>query len=38
MAAQIAAAGRGIITDGGFHPGMPAALVRYAAPCFDALE
>jgi saccharopine dehydrogenase (NAD+, L-lysine-forming) len=35
---QIEAAGRCFITDGGFHPGLPAALVRYAAPCFDRLE
>jgi hypothetical protein len=26
------------ITDGGFHPGLPAALVRYTAPYFDRLE
>ena len=26
------------ITDGGFHPGVPAALVRYAATFFDQLE
>ncbi|MEL6606037.1 MAG: saccharopine dehydrogenase NADP-binding domain-containing protein [Cyanobacteria bacterium J06614_10] len=26
------------ITDGGFHPGVPAAMVRYAAPKFDTLE
>lgn len=26
------------ITDGGFHPGLPAALVRYAARYFDSLE
>jgi len=26
------------ITDGGFHPGVPAALVRYAASNFDQIE
>jgi len=26
------------IADGGFHPGLPAALVRYVAPHFDRLE
>ncbi|MBN2410990.1 saccharopine dehydrogenase NADP-binding domain-containing protein [candidate division KSB1 bacterium] len=26
------------ITDGGFHPGVPAALVRYAAEQFDKLD
>lgn len=31
-------AGRCFITDGGFHPGVPAALVHYAAPHFDRLE
>jgi len=36
-AAQIAAAGCCFVTDGGFHPGLPAALVRYAAPHFDHL-
>ncbi|MGD8306635.1 MAG: saccharopine dehydrogenase NADP-binding domain-containing protein [Ignavibacteria bacterium] len=30
--------GRCFITDGGFHPGVPAALVRYAAIKFDILE
>ena len=34
---QISAAGRCFITDGGFHPGLPAALVRYIAPRFDRL-
>jgi saccharopine dehydrogenase (NAD+, L-lysine-forming) len=29
---------RCFITDGGFHPGVPAAMVRYAATKFDALE
>ncbi|MCP4698759.1 MAG: saccharopine dehydrogenase [Gammaproteobacteria bacterium] len=35
---QIEAAGRCFITDGGFFPGLPAALIRYAAPEFDRLE
>lgn len=26
------------ITEGGFHPGLPAALVRYVAPEYDRLE
>jgi hypothetical protein len=30
--------GRCFITDGGFHPGVPAAMVRYAAMKFDTLE
>jgi saccharopine dehydrogenase (NAD+, L-lysine-forming) len=34
---RIEDSGRLFITDGGFHPGLPAALVRYAAPCFDRL-
>ena len=38
MAQEIAAAGCCFITDGGFHPGLPAALVRYLAPQFDSLE
>jgi len=29
--------GRCFITDGGFHPGLPAALIRYAANQFDEL-
>ena len=37
LAARIARAGRCFITDGGFHPGLPAALVRFAAPHFDTL-
>ena len=36
-APQIEAAGRCFVTDGGFHPGLPAALVRYAAPRFDQI-
>lgn len=38
LAMQITAAGCCFITDGGFHPGLPAALVRYAVPFFDRLE
>ncbi len=34
---EIRDAGRCFITDGGFHPGLPAALVRYAAAQFDRL-
>ncbi len=30
--------GRCFITDGGFHPGVPAAMVRYAATKFDKLQ
>lgn len=35
---QIEAAGRCFITDGGFHPGLPGALIRYAIPQFDLLD
>ena len=38
LAPEIERAGRCFITDGGFHPGLPAALVRYAAARFDRLE
>ena len=38
LSGEIEAAGRWFVTDGGFHPGLPAALVRFAAPCFDRLE
>jgi len=38
MAARIEAAGRCFITDGGFHPGLPAALVRLAASRFERLH
>lgn len=38
MAGQIQQAGRCFITDGGFHPGLPAWMVRYAAQSFDQLE
>lgn len=35
---EIKKAGLCFVTDGGFHPGMPAALVRYASLLFDQLE
>lgn len=38
MEAEIQQTGRCFITDGGFHPGLPAVLVRYAAQSFDILE
>jgi hypothetical protein len=38
MSAEITQAGRCFITDGGFHPGLPAALIRYVAPSFDRVE
>lgn len=38
MSGEIAEAGCCFITDGGFHPGLPAALIRHVAPCFDHLE
>jgi len=38
MEAAIQHAGCCFITDGGFHPGLPAFLVRYAAQFFDQLE
>jgi len=38
MAERIEAEGRCFITEGGFHPGLPAALVRYIAPRFDQLD
>lgn len=38
MADEIERAGLCFITDGGFHPGLPAALVRYAAEQFDRLD
>ena len=37
LAPEIEEAGLCFVTDGGFHPGVPAALVRYAAPRFDQL-
>lgn len=38
MSQQIKSSGCCFVTDGGFHPGLPAALIRYVAPCFDHLE
>ncbi|MBI5060172.1 saccharopine dehydrogenase NADP-binding domain-containing protein [candidate division KSB1 bacterium] len=38
LARQIEAAGRLFITQAGFHPGLPAALIRYLAPRFDRLN
>lgn len=38
LAGDIERAGRCFITEAGFHPGLPAALVRYAAAYFDAIE
>ncbi|UCH62130.1 MAG: saccharopine dehydrogenase NADP-binding domain-containing protein [Fidelibacterota bacterium] len=38
LADKIKGAGRCFITDGGFHPGVPAALVRYAGDKIDHLE
>jgi Saccharopine dehydrogenase NADP binding domain len=37
LADEIRKAGSCFITDGGFHPGLPAFLVRYAAQSFDHL-
>jgi saccharopine dehydrogenase (NAD+, L-lysine-forming) len=37
MAAEIQQAGCCFITDAGFHPGLPAFLVRYVAQYFDGL-
>ncbi len=38
MEEAIRQAGRCFITDGGFHPGLPAFMVRYTAQFFDQLE
>jgi saccharopine dehydrogenase-like NADP-dependent oxidoreductase len=38
LSAEIEKDGLCFITDGGFHPGLPAALVRYAAGSFDSLQ
>ena len=38
LEAQIESSGRLFISDGGFHPGLPAALIRFAAPEFDRLQ
>ncbi len=35
---NITEAGLCFITDGGFHPGLPAALIRHLAPRFDRLD
>lgn len=35
---EIREAGRCFIADAGFHPGLPAALIRYVAQHFDSLE
>lgn len=35
---EIAKAGRCFITEAGFHPGLPSALVRFAAGHFDKIE
>lgn len=37
-ASEIEQAGRCFITEAGFHPGLPAAMVRYAAAQLDTLE
>jgi saccharopine dehydrogenase (NAD+, L-lysine-forming) len=37
LADEIADAGRCFVTDGGFHPGLPAVLVRWAAGRLDEL-
>ena len=38
MAGEITDSGYCFITDGGFHPGLPAALIRYAAQFFDHMK
>ena len=38
LAGKVEQAGSCFITDGGFHPGLPAALVRYAARHFDEMH
>ncbi len=35
---KIQGSGRCFISEGGFHPGLPAALIRYGANFFDSLE
>ncbi len=35
---RIHAAGRCFLTDGGYHPGLPAALIRFAAAHFDTVR
>jgi saccharopine dehydrogenase (NAD+, L-lysine-forming) len=38
LAPEIKRAGRCFITEAGFHPGLPSALVRYAATQLDVIE
>jgi hypothetical protein len=38
LAEEIKRSGRCFITEAGFHPGLPAALVRYAATFLDSIE
>ncbi|MFQ5891226.1 MAG: saccharopine dehydrogenase family protein [Candidatus Methanofastidiosia archaeon] len=38
MAGKIEKAGSCFITEAGFHPGLPAAMVRYVAQYFDLIE
>jgi saccharopine dehydrogenase (NAD+, L-lysine-forming) len=38
LAPEIEAKGRCFVTEAGFHPGLPSALVRFAAEHFDKLE
>lgn len=38
LAGEIESRGRWFVTEAGFHPGLPAALVRYAADQLDRLE
>jgi hypothetical protein len=38
LAREITSAGRCFITEAGFHPGLPAAMVRYAASYLDRLD
>jgi saccharopine dehydrogenase (NAD+, L-lysine-forming) len=38
LAPEIEKAGRCFITEAGFHPGLPSALVRYAATQLDSIE
>lgn len=38
LRAEIVTAGRCFITDGGFHPGLPAAMIRAAAEQMDELQ
>lgn len=38
LAGEIKNSGYCFITDGGFHPGLPAALIRYVAQFFDHLK